>query len=68
VAAPSLVRDGALAGGFGRRDADTGVVFIREYHPYRLADRRRNPAFGADDGRILDLKSNLDAGVEAAAR
>jgi hypothetical protein len=68
LAEPALVRDGALPGGFGRWDANTGVVFIREYHPYRLADRRRNPAFGADDGRILDLKSNLDTGVEAAAR
>jgi len=45
----------------------TGVYFLRDYNPYRFQGQR-NPAFKkATDGRLLDLKDNLDHGVTAAA-
>jgi predicted amidophosphoribosyltransferase len=45
----------------------TGVYFLRDYNPYRFQGQV-NPAFKeATDGRLLDLKDNLDKGVAAAA-
>jgi hypothetical protein len=49
------------------KTAWTGVYCLREYNPYRLLGQP-NPAFRtATDGRLLDLKDNLDRGVQAAA-
>ena len=45
----------------------TGVYFLRDYNPVWFQGQR-NPAFKkATDGRLLDLKDNLDHGVTAAA-
>ena len=48
-------------------DAWTDIYWLRDYNPYTFMGQR-NPAFRKDsDGRLLDLKDNLDHGVTAAA-
>lgn len=45
----------------------TGVYCLRDYNPYKFRGDV-NPAFKkATDGRLLDLKDNLDRGVKVAA-
>ncbi len=50
------------------REGWASVLHVREYHPYWLPGRVRNPEFRDEDGRVLDLKCNVASGVAAAAR
>ena len=68
TARPTGDRYPARYGSGSSWDPWAGVVFIREYHPYWLPGRERNPRFDQEDGRILDLKSNQDAAVAASVR
>jgi hypothetical protein len=46
----------------------TGVYCLREYNPYRLSGEL-NPKFNkATDGRLLDLKSGYERGINSAVK
>lgn len=33
-----------------------GILYVDVYHPYRLEDGKKNPAFNSFGGKVLDLK------------
>lgn len=48
-------------------DPWNGVGYIRDYNPYWLPGRIRNPAFRRpEDALVLDLKDNFENGIEHA--
>ncbi|MED1747178.1 phosphoribosyltransferase [Brevibacillus borstelensis] len=46
------------------KNEETGIYYLCDYIPYRLPTGEVNPRFDTNSGRILDVKSDDDRGID----